>query len=280
MELVNTALNGLAWYLWASAFVFPRYAVKSSQPLTLLSTLRAETPQSFGRVFALSGLLVLLGLRAVGYWNFSQDPFAHLSVDFGVLVVSFKTDSLAHMGLYSVGSFLVFLLIYYTWVVGLSVTNRQRARVDSIENLIDQQIGGIASWHPANKVGALFGVGVVLWIVFGILLHLASVLPEEWSPLAVIWQSPFVALSLTLWVAKVIFALIALHFLNSYVYLGEHPVWAYIDKTAKVYLTPFRRLPLVVGRFDFAPIVGFLFYWWLFGGLGLLSRLIFQRLPV
>ena len=84
MELVNTALNGLAWYLWASAFVFPRYAVKSSQPLTLLSTLRAETPQSFGRVFALSGLLVLLGLRAVGYWNFSQDPFAHLTVDFGV----------------------------------------------------------------------------------------------------------------------------------------------------------------------------------------------------
>ena len=51
-------------------------------------------------------------------------------------------------------------------------------------------------------------------------------------------------------------ALLTLHLLNSYIYFGRHPVWNYVDVTAKTLLRPLKKIPLRIGKADFAPIVG------------------------
>ncbi|MDA7511219.1 YggT family protein, partial [Verrucomicrobia bacterium] len=264
MELVNFLLNLVGWFIWAGAFVFPRYAIRSSQPLTLLSTLRSESPQSYGRLFLVAGLVLLIFLRAVAYWNFSPSGSALPAVDFGVLSVSFRADSLVHMICYSLSSFLVFIYVYYLCVFGLSMTCRQRTRVDSIESLVNQQLGSAAYWHPGLKLTVTGGLGALIWILVGVGLIRIQALPEAWSLGVVVLQSPLVAASLWSTFFFIILAVIGIHFLNSYVYLGEKVLWGFIDETAKFYLLIFRNLPLLVGKFDFAPILGFLTYWLLY----------------
>ena len=259
--------------------MFPRYAVRSSQPLTLLSTLRSESPKSYGRFFLLAGLVLLIVLRAVAYWNFAPLGSALPAVDFGILSVSFKTDSLAHMLGYSVSSFVVFIYLYYLFVFGLSMTCRQRTRIDSIESLINQQLGAAAYWHPGLKLAVTGGVGALLWVLIGAGLIRIQAVPQAWSISVFLFQSPLVAASLWLTFFWVILCVIGLHFLNSYVYLGEKVIWGFIDETAKFYLSFFRNLPLLVGKFDFAPVLGFLAYWLLLRVGEAFFRLIFERLP-
>lgn len=264
MEGVNSILNLLGWLLWAAAFVVPRYAVASSKPLTLLSTLRAETPQTRGRFLLLIALVILIGARALAYWNFSPSTAHRLSMDFGNLILNFQSNSLMHMMAYSIGTFLAFLYVYYVWVLCLSMRTRQTSRIDSIQNLINQQLGFAASWHPCVKIliGGLLGAG--LWFAFGMSMIGIKVLSEEGSWTMLFWQSMLMVASFWVSFLLVILAVIALHFVNSYVYLGQRAMWDFIDETAKLYLSIFRRLPLIVGRFDFAPLFGGLVYWLLF----------------
>ena len=50
-------------------------------------------------------------------------------------------------------------------------------------------------------------------------------------------------------------AILALHLLNSYIYFGQHPFWKYVNVTAQKMLTPLKKIPLRLGRVDFAPVV-------------------------
>jgi uncharacterized protein YggT (Ycf19 family) len=51
-------------------------------------------------------------------------------------------------------------------------------------------------------------------------------------------------------------ALLVLHLLNSYIYFGRHPIWNYADATAQTLLSPLRKIPLKIGKVDFAPVIG------------------------
>jgi uncharacterized protein YggT (Ycf19 family) len=51
-------------------------------------------------------------------------------------------------------------------------------------------------------------------------------------------------------------ALLVLHLLNSYIYFGPHPFWNYVNTTAQTILRPLEKIPLRLGRVDFAPLVG------------------------
>jgi uncharacterized protein YggT (Ycf19 family) len=48
-------------------------------------------------------------------------------------------------------------------------------------------------------------------------------------------------------------AVFALHLVNSYVYLGEFPLWNIVNNTARDLLRPIKWIPLQAGKIDFAP---------------------------
>ena len=49
--------------------------------------------------------------------------------------------------------------------------------------------------------------------------------------------------------------ILALHLFSSYVYLGELPLWSFVNTTAHGLLRPLQWLPLRAGRMDFAPVL-------------------------
>ena len=44
--------------------------------------------------------------------------------------------------------------------------------------------------------------------------------------------------------------------MNTYIYFGKHPLWAYVNATARTLLSPLRAIPLRLDKADFAPVVG------------------------
>ena len=281
LETINLLLNLAGLGLWIGAFAFSRAAARLSRPLTLLSALRPEASAIHGRLVLLGSLTALLVLRAAAYWNFSTTGGRLPSIDFGILSISFRPDSFTELLAYSIGSFLVFLYLYYLWMLGVSLCCRSSGPVDSIENFVNQQLRFLASWHVGWKVFISLFAGAGLWLATGMALHVFGIggIPREWSVLTLLLQSPFVAASFGCSFLLVMAAVLALHFINSYVYFGDHAVWSFIDRMAKVYLSPLRRFPLMFGRFDFAPILGILVFWFL-NWIGNISiRWVWEQLP-
>ena len=281
LETTNLLLNLAGFGLWIGAFAFSRAAARLSRPLTLLSALRPEASAAHGRLVLLGSLTALLVLRAAAYWNFSTTGGRHPSIDFGILSISFRPDSFTDMLAYSIGSFLVFLYLYYLWMLGVSLCCRSSGPVDSIENFVNQQLRFLASWHVGWKVFISLFAGAGLWLATGMVLHVFGIggIPREWSVLTLLLQSPFVAASFGCSFLLVMSVFLALHLISSYVYFGDHAVWSFIDRTAKVYLSPLRRFPLMFGRFDFAPILGILVFWFL-NWIGDISiRWVWEQLP-
>lgn len=281
LETINLLLNLAGLGLWIGAFAFSHAAARLSRPLTLLSTMRPETSTAHGRLVLLGSLTVLLILRAAAYWNFSMTGGRFPSVDFRILSISFRPDLFTELLAYSIGSFFVFLYLYYLWMLGISLCCRSSGPADSIENFVNQQLRFLASRHVGWKVFAALFAGAGLWLAIGSALLVFGIgeIPREWSVSTILWQSPFVAVSFGCSFLLVMAAVLALHLIHSYVHFGEHDVWPFIDRTAKVYLSPLRRFPLMFGRFDFAPILGILVFWFLnrIGDRGI--RWVWEQLP-
>ena len=53
----------------------------------------------------------------------------------------------------------------------------------------------------------------------------------------------------------VVCAVLGLHLLNTYVYLGKHPLWYFINTSANRLLILLKSIPLRIGKVDFAPVV-------------------------
>jgi uncharacterized protein YggT (Ycf19 family) len=49
-------------------------------------------------------------------------------------------------------------------------------------------------------------------------------------------------------------AVFTLHVVNSYVYLGDLPLWNFVNVTARNLLRPIKWIPLRAGKIDFAPV--------------------------
>lgn len=265
LEIINFLLNLAALGLWIGTFPFSHPAARLSRPLTLLSTLRPETSAAHGRLVLLGILTALLVLRAAVYWNFSKTVGGLPSVDFGILLISFRLDVFTDLLAYSFVSFFVFLYLYYLWMLGISLCFRSRGLADSIENFVNQQLRFLASWHVGWKIFISLFAGAGLWLATGSVLLFFGIgeIPREWLVSNLLLTSPFVAASFGCSFLLVMAVFLALHLISSYVYFGEHAVWPFIDRTAKVYLSPLRRFPLMLGRFDFAPILGILVFWFL-----------------
>ena len=40
------------------------------------------------------------------------------------------------------------------------------------------------------------------------------------------------------------------------IYFGKHPVWKYVNAAAQTLLSPLDKIPLRLGKADFAPVLG------------------------
>jgi uncharacterized protein YggT (Ycf19 family) len=117
-------------------------------------------------------------------------------------------------------------------------------------------LGRVDAWPTWVKVILPFAVSAVGWWLLSWGLTWLQIIPPPVSMMHRIEQSVVIGLaSYLIWKLPVA-AILILYLLNSYIYFGKHPFWKYVSETAQKLLQPLRRIPLRLGRVDFAPLVG------------------------
>jgi uncharacterized protein YggT (Ycf19 family) len=243
----------LVWLNWRSIGFDP---LGKRKPATLIGTLRQAEPQRLHRWHSLAVLAGLLLLRAGIYWQIGSatKPVWAGTLDLGVVVPAFASNSFLRMALFSGLSFGLKLGVFYLWLLLLSILTGPEP--PPFHRLVRMQLGSLDRWPRWVKwfLPLLF-TALAWWLASWVLTWL-QVIPEPVSPAHRLEEALVIGLGSYLAWKYIAGVLLALHLLNSYIYFGKHPLWAYVNAAAQTLLSPLRPLPLRVGRVDFAPVVG------------------------
>ena len=258
MSLIDFILNLAAlllWFNWHAARVDP---LALATPSTLAGTLRRAGKSTFTSWHLPAAIAGLLFLRAVFYWLIgSAGPVGWTgTLDVGVISVPFRSDRFGRMLLYSVLSFGVALAVFFIWVILLSSLKPATADADSLRGLLRSQLGRLERWPWGIKLLLpLLGVTVLWWLVSWPLTYW-ELLPRPVSLGQRTEQALLVGLGSYLAGKFLIVGALALNLVSSYVFFGRHPFWQQLEEISRRLLAPLRFLPVRVGRFDCAPLLG------------------------
>lgn len=265
----------LFWLNWRSLGSDP---FATPAPATLAGTVRRAAPRRLKAWHLLLLLSALLFIRAVLYWQLGSaiNWTAHLHLK--VVSLPFRSDLFTCMLLFSVLSFALLLGMFYLCLLLLSLLNGRASEADPVQKLVRMYLGPVDRWPwPVKSILPVL-IAAPFWLGLSWLLARQNILDS--APVTLrLQQGVVIGLSAYLSWQYLVTALLALYILASYVYLGNHSIWAFINVSARTLLGPLRRLPLRLGKIDLAPLVviaGVLLAAQ-FAGNGL--ALLYERLP-
>ncbi len=276
MALVHFILNLAALLLWVRCHSQSSQAPAPLPSLTVGSAerrTRAQTPW----LFPVALISLLLG-RAIFYWQLSPASNWTATLDLAVVTLSFRNDFLGQMLLYSLASFAVWLAVFHLSLLFLVITNRDITAHVLGMRWVRAQLGWIGHRPLVLKLLLLWLVFALAWIAASLLLPRLGLLPPTGSFVRILGQGALVGTAAFLAWKYVIASLLLLHLLHSYVYLGNHPFWGFVEETGRQCLRLLRWCPLQFGRVDLAPAAGAAAAWfgakyatlgltWLYGRL-------------
>jgi uncharacterized protein YggT (Ycf19 family) len=262
----------LMWLSWRSMHFDP--LIKST-PVTLIGTLKRAEPQRLKAWQVATVLTLIVALRAVLYWLIGAPANWTPKLNLEFVVVAFRSDSFSAAFAYSCLSFLRAWIVLYFWLGALAMINGASTETNPIQKLVRLHLGRTARWPVAVQLILPFLGVILLWCGLHPLLVYLGVMASARSTAHVVGQGSLVGLSLLLSLKYVLPALLFLHLVACYVYLGSNPLWEFVATTSMNVTWPLRRLPLRFGKLDFTPAVGVLLILWL---LQWLPNLILARL--
>ena len=257
MGVINLILNLaglLIWLGWRDLAINPLIE-NSATPLA--RTLRHAGPDKLIRWKHPGGLAGLLLLRPLIYWWIGPAVNTKpLYLQLVAIAIPFRCDLFGQMVLFSLASFGVTLLFFYLALLLLSLVNRSVSDAEPLQKFVRNHLGRVERLPFVVKLLLPVLVTTALWLVLSPLLARAEILPHASSAGALVKQGLLISVGTGLVCKYVVAAVLLLHFLNSYIYFGKHPLWKYISVTAQKLLSPLKRIPLRLGRVDFAPLLG------------------------
>lgn len=256
MALIDLILNVAALMLWWNWLALHFDPLVKSGTVSLVGTLRKADPAGPKRWRSLVALVLLLLLRAIAYRQLSPELHWTPTLSLEIINLPFRSDYFWRMLFFSFLSFVIALGVFYLWVLFLSVVNAAVPDTDPVQKFVRVHFKWLESWPIFAKLLLPFVVGAVLWFVLHPLLAHMSIVPRSRSIEQVLEQSAFIGAATYLGCKYLIVGILLLHLLNSYVYLGNHAFWNFINVTARNILWPLRWLPLRVGKVDFLPLLG------------------------
>ncbi|HEY3916113.1 MAG TPA: hypothetical protein VGN61_16630 [Verrucomicrobiae bacterium] len=254
MSAIDFILNIAGLLLWLNWRAIP--FVPAVRPgMSLVSTIRpAARPTP--RIYYLVALIALLGIRAVAYWQLGTQTDWSPRIPLGPVTFWFRSDLPGRMVLFSFLSFGVALGILYLCLLLLSWVHPPTSEIDPAQRLVRAHLGWLDRWPTVMKVLLPLLVTALVWCAcYPLLVKLRIVPTDVNSPWRVVAQGAVVGLAVYLVLKFFLVAVFALYLLNSYVYLGEFPLWNFINLTARGLLRPIKWIPLQVGKIDFAPVL-------------------------
>jgi uncharacterized protein YggT (Ycf19 family) len=256
MAIVDFILNLiglLLWVNWRSSKFDP---LVGSTPVTLLGTLRRAESNRSSRWLVLLALVALLFFRGVLYWQIGSAVNWTPKLELGAIAISLRSDFLSRALLFSLFSFILAFLVFYLWLLLLSLINGQGSEAEPWGKLVRLHLGRIARWPWPLKALLPLGISGLLWVSLNPLLAHWEIIPPAKSAVHRLEQAGAIGLGVYLSWKYLIGAILALYVLSSYVYLGSHSFWNFIGVTGRNLLAPLRWLPLRLGKIDFSPILG------------------------
>ncbi len=144
MALIDFILNIACLLLWLNWLSIRFDPLAKTSAASLVGTLKkAGQPGSRPWKF-LGSLLALLLVRALAYWQMGAAIDWTPALDLGIVNLSFRSDYLVRMLLYSLLSFASTLAVFYLWMLLLSVVNCRVPDTDPLQKLVRPllQMGG------------------------------------------------------------------------------------------------------------------------------------------
>jgi uncharacterized protein YggT (Ycf19 family) len=227
-----------------------------------------------------AGLGGLLALRAWLYWQVGAEVHWGPVLDLTAIALTFNSVSLGQMALYSLGSFLLLLALFYLWLLLLSVVNRRMPDADLLQRQVRLHLGWVEHWPVFLKLFGPWVLAACLWCLVNPWLAALSLVGRPASTFGLCQQALVVGAATFLAWKYLLLAILFVHFVNSYVYLGPGAFWGYLSDTGRNLLGPLRALPLRVGKLDLAPLAGLAVVFWGFSWAEHGLKLLYDRLPL
>ena len=254
MDTVDFILNLAGVLLWIN-WLLTASSPGLGTPTTLLGTLRRAEPGNVRKWYFLAALPLLITVRAWLYWEIGSTTPWVPTLNLGSVTIAFRCDLFQRAFFYSLLSFAASLGLFYLWLLLLSVLNRQPPDPDPFGRFVRTMLGPLHRLRSATRLLLPLMAGTVLWLWLSLLFGWMNLLPPPESFLHRIEQGLLVGLGACLFWSHLLAGILLLYLIHSYVHLGSHALWDYVDSLARTFLVPFRRLPLRLGKVDFAPVV-------------------------
>jgi hypothetical protein len=251
MSLLDSILNLVGLLFWIHGRAASFRGGGAPARLSLISALKRTGPSS-ARWLSFGALAGLILLRALFYWHIGAPMDWQPRISMAAIVLTFRSDLFLRMLLYSILSFAFTLLLFYFWLLLLSMVNSRISNSDPLQKLVRQHLGWLDNLPLVLKIFLPPVIAAVCWAAFHPLLARAGIVPAV-STANLIEQSIIIGTAAYLTWKYLIAIVLVVFVLGSYVYLGHWHLWTYLNVTAKTLLRPLGgRLRLA--RVDFAPI--------------------------
>jgi len=256
MALIDFILNLAGLLLWLNWRAVPFDPLATATPATLVGTLRRTAPAGLRRWHFLAALGGLVLLRAFFYWLIGGAVDWTAKLDCIVITLSFRSDFLSRMILFSLLSFVAALGWFFLCLLLLSLLHFPGSDASGWHRFVRLHLARVDAFPRVVKGLLPLAVAGIGWWCLSWLLVRWELLPSPASAARRVEQASVLGLCSYLAWKHVIAGLLAVHLVNSYVYLGRHAVLKYFGELAGRLLQPLRWLPLRAGRVDFAPLLG------------------------
>ena len=256
MALIDFILNLAALLLWLNWLAVHFDPLAKAAAASLIGTLRKADPIGPKRWKFLACLLLLLLGRAMAYWQIGATLHWVPRLELGIIDLSFRSDYLGRMLVFSFLSFACMLGGFYLWVLLLSVVNARVPDTDPLQKLVRLHFKWVENWPRLIKLLLPFLLGGLFWLALHPILTWLGIVPASKSTGQFFEQAALIGAATYLAWKYLIVGILLLHLLNSYVYLGNHAFWNFVNATARNLLFPLRWLPLRFGKVDFLPLIG------------------------
>jgi uncharacterized protein YggT (Ycf19 family) len=253
VDLILNVAGVLLWLSWRTAKPEP---LPRNAAGMLAGTLKRAEPARLHRWHFPAALAALLLVRAVFYWLIGSAVGWTPKLPLIVMSVSFRSDFFVRMLLYSALSFGVVLAVFYLGLLLLSIVNRPSRGLEFTQRLVRLNLGRLDGLPWWAKLMLPLVSAILMWLALNPLLAAAQIIPPAVSIAHQFEQGALIGLGAYLTWKYLIGGLLALHLVNSYIYLGNHSFWNFVNLTAQNLLAPLRRLPLRFRKIDFSPLVG------------------------
>ncbi len=275
VDFILNLVGLLLWLYWRTLNVAP-VALPGKSLLALLQpTDRPRT--SPGLLLFLAGLLVV---RAFFYWQIGPPLHWAPALPLGAIAPQIRSDYLGYMLLYSLLSFARWVAAFYLGLLLLSLVNRHVADAEPLQKWVRLHLGWFERWPVLLKLPLPVLAIAMIWMGLHPALVRLTIIPASQSFNHLVQQAVVVGAGGFLAWKYLLVALLLLHLVNSYVYLGRHSLWNFIQVTGGNLLRPLQALSLRVGKFDFTPLVAAALVWAIAWALGLGLTRLYQQLPL